>query len=565
MNSLTPNALKLYHELIRRYIESNSIAVRDWALKCGTAYSMLYEQISKDVYSELHSQFFKTSSSKIWKTSIDCIFELIDKYGFANFEIEEKTTTQTKDRKHNRQLYNTLEFLDLEEETSSSGGHGTQVGIMYVISHFLDTCEDTAIISAIVKGFCRLILHGHVKNDDIFEKLLLKYFNPATDPETNQLLGVFLSNLMKLKKQEYLQPALLPTISTIISAPNDSPLREIKPETVSKFIIDSTRPEFCSPGLNIHNTIALTFMQEMQNNISNRELLRILSKELTYLEISVTDDTSLRNDLKSCCEKILNCGVDPTITKNIMIFKDMLDGNKKQNAKNRTDAAGGSEEENESELDEGDGNAAISKNKNSDKQNDRNKSTNISAITATTVTTNVTVTSVTVTSNIENDDKQNQKQKEQDVATITSEITTPITKNTTIIHTPHENHNQSNNLIDREITPNQRRNLSMNDIPISVPTTYGKENRTDLRFLRKSMNMRQTSIDEGPSRLPKIRIEAKMGSGSKNKNNITTLITENKDIHKEKSTENEKQNNSINNKSLETPTSTKPGKEKVEN
>ena len=49
-----------------------------------------------------------------------------------------------------------------------------------MMSHILDTCDHISIITAIVNGLCRLVLHGHIKNDDIIEKLLLKYFNPVT-------------------------------------------------------------------------------------------------------------------------------------------------------------------------------------------------------------------------------------------------------------------------------------------------------------------------------------------------------------------------------------------------
>ena len=97
------------------------MAVRDWALKCGTAFSMLYEQLAKDVYNELYVQFYRHQNTRIWTTSIYATFELIDRYGFEYFETDSTSTTNAdaegekppeKSKKTHRQLYNTMEYLD---------------------------------------------------------------------------------------------------------------------------------------------------------------------------------------------------------------------------------------------------------------------------------------------------------------------------------------------------------------------------------------------------------------------------------------------------------------------
>lgn len=130
-------------------------------------------------------------------------------------------------------------------------GSVTGVDLMHLFDHFLDTCEEVSIISALVDGFCRLILRGHYQPKDMVSKLLLKFFNPMTDPFINQMLGIFFETLVTTKRQECLQPALLPTLYTILEAPNESPLKEVKPETVLKFVIKSTEPACSSPGTQI--------------------------------------------------------------------------------------------------------------------------------------------------------------------------------------------------------------------------------------------------------------------------------------------------------------------------
>lgn len=164
-------------DFIFRNIASNQIAIRDWALKCGAAFSMLYEPLAKDVFDELYAQFFKNHNIRIWETAISCIFELLDRYGVDNFVVQEE---QNKSKKTGRQLYNTLEFIDADEDTVHSATLGQGVGVIYMMSHFLDTCDDMCIVRAIIDGFCRLVLHGHIDNRDIMEKLLIRYFNPAT-------------------------------------------------------------------------------------------------------------------------------------------------------------------------------------------------------------------------------------------------------------------------------------------------------------------------------------------------------------------------------------------------
>ena len=156
---------------------SNQIAIRDWALRCGAACSILYESISKDVFDELYLQFFKNHNIRIWETSITCIFELLERYGIDSFVVKEQQ--EKVKRTAGRQLYNTLEFIDAEEESSANAA-GQGVGVIHLLSHFLDTCDDVCIMIALVTGFCKLILRGFITNHEIMEKLLLRYFNPGT-------------------------------------------------------------------------------------------------------------------------------------------------------------------------------------------------------------------------------------------------------------------------------------------------------------------------------------------------------------------------------------------------
>lgn len=94
--------------------------VRNWALKCGTAFSKLYEQLAKDVYNELHKQFYRHQHTRIWTTCINATFELIDQYGFDYFEADAECEKSTEKGKKTRQLYNTMGYLDEPDEDEST-------------------------------------------------------------------------------------------------------------------------------------------------------------------------------------------------------------------------------------------------------------------------------------------------------------------------------------------------------------------------------------------------------------------------------------------------------------
>lgn len=126
------------------------------------------------------------------------------------------------------------------------------------------------------------------------------------DANINQILGVFLENLIQCKRHGLLQPCLLPMLTTVLSAPYENPLHEIRPETITRFIIDSTRQE-SSPITDgwIHNKIAQTILQEMLNNLTNKDLCKLLAKELTTLELSVTQNEQLKRELKETADKLI--------------------------------------------------------------------------------------------------------------------------------------------------------------------------------------------------------------------------------------------------------------------
>ncbi|XP_052860170.1 condensin complex subunit 3 [Anopheles cruzii] len=322
VRTLTPVVCDLYKSFISRHVQSPELHTRNWALRTSTAFSMLYDGLSKDTFQLLYQQFLHTASTRLWKTAIECVFELLDRYGFEHFDLEDDSSKDdSRASKSSRQLFNRHSGAQLDESGSSCNSNE-----FYKMSiHFMDTCDESAICKTIIEGFCRLVLHFRCNSPDIVSKLLLRYFNPTTEPETQQILGIFFEALANRKRQDLLQKALLGTLFTILEAPNTSPLAEVRPETVVKFVINLTQPVFCNPGVHPHNTIAVTFLRVMQDNLALKDLLKLMSGAVLGLDIS--EDPALRTDLATAANEILQePGLDPKIVKSLTTFRERMRG-----------------------------------------------------------------------------------------------------------------------------------------------------------------------------------------------------------------------------------------------
>lgn len=328
--SLTQNMFKLYEDFVQRHMKSQHMEVRDRALKCGISCSMLYEPLAKDVHQELYQQFVRHHQPRLWTTAVNGICEMFDKYGidFFTFDIDLEKPDGSKAKK-TRQLYNATLEQDEAEDKSNSGKNSTNV--MYLFAHLFDKCQEASISMALATGFCRLILGGHYETNEIISKILLKFFTPTTCTEISQILSVFFETLIHRGKQICLQKALLPTIFTILDAPHESPLREIKPDAVIKFVINSTVQTATDTNTHIHTEIARTFLNRMNEQISNKDVLKLLSKELPTLDISA--DQRIRDELILLANSLITKSInDSKIEGCVKIFLEMLSGNmSKQN------------------------------------------------------------------------------------------------------------------------------------------------------------------------------------------------------------------------------------------
>ncbi|XP_022229837.2 condensin complex subunit 3 [Drosophila obscura] len=330
VHKLTPSICKLYKDFICRHLPSSEVDIFEWAIKCGTTYSMFYEAYAKEVFEVVLDQFCNNNVVRLCETSARCILELLDHYGIDYFNDFNQTTgggglaSKTK----RRQLYNVQDMYDGEDDGSQTQSSEQSTDIIVVMGHYVERVVNKGVGLAIVRGLCRLVLRGHLDDrPEVLEQLLKRYFNPNTEPVISQVLGMFFENLVRLKKQALLQPCLLPTVWTVINCSFDSPLNGVQPDHVIKFFIDLTTQEASSPMSNIHNRIALSFLHYIQNYFTERrEMCRLLAKELTNLTVNVFNGREIKTEMLEMADKLITSELEPRVVKNINNFKMMVDG-----------------------------------------------------------------------------------------------------------------------------------------------------------------------------------------------------------------------------------------------
>lgn len=136
VKQINPSVAELYRKLVCVYFEAQELNIRSWALKCGTSCAMLYESIAKEVFHVLNNQFQNTTSVLIWRTSILCIFEMIERYGFAFFGLEK----EENGARRGRTLFNNDASQDDIEDQSAN----TTTLFKFMV-HLMDNCEENSI------------------------------------------------------------------------------------------------------------------------------------------------------------------------------------------------------------------------------------------------------------------------------------------------------------------------------------------------------------------------------------------------------------------------------------
>lgn len=126
----------------------------------------------------------------------------------------------------------------------------------------------------------------------------------------SQVLGMFFENLVQQKRQNLLVPCMLPVVWSFMSHKYDSPLHDVMPDHVIKFFIDMTLQEKSTPENNIHNKIAISFLQYIHNYYTERkEMCRVLAKEMITLQLNLVNSPQLKTQLLELIDNLSNVSV----------------------------------------------------------------------------------------------------------------------------------------------------------------------------------------------------------------------------------------------------------------
>lgn len=120
------------------------------------------------------------------------------------------------------------------------------------------------------------------------------------DSEINQLLGVFFDKLISQSNRDILLSCLVGAVNSIFTAPYDSLLHDIQPESIARFIIDAT----CN-DLKSHIKLAKLFLEEMLNTAAHKDVCIFLSKKLMSLDLFRIQNAELKSDLYTLVDKVI--------------------------------------------------------------------------------------------------------------------------------------------------------------------------------------------------------------------------------------------------------------------
>ena len=331
--SLTPT-LRSLMQIAFDSLEHPDDTVHILAIQAVSICCILDKELAKQHLMMLVLQFsLEQENANIWIIALKGIFDLLLLYGLEHFDIleynEERSTSRTE-KSHTTKLY-----TDNDTEVSLSSTHKSEVGnsrnFIKILAGLLDHPHQ-GLRTIAAEGLCKLLLNQRISSSNVLSKLIILCFNPINDNDfyLRQCLSVFFDNFVTRvpESHELLEQAYLPTLKILCKAPEISPLKEIDPYDVSRFILNLTR--FVNPKSGVehyrsHNNFAFMILAEILNRNSKIEVT-VLIRSLKDLCIEIDDNTSKEN-IREAINKITEMinASDKRLIKNIEVFKKKLE------------------------------------------------------------------------------------------------------------------------------------------------------------------------------------------------------------------------------------------------
>ncbi|KAG7202630.1 hypothetical protein KM043_009811 [Ampulex compressa] len=300
VNTLTPT-LRSLMQIALQSLDHPDDSVHILALKVVGVCCLFDKELAKKHVMMFFLQFsMEQENQEIWVIALKAIFDLLLLYGFEHFDITGSLEESMNNKSKTVKLYNNTDQSIsctrsvLEEEGSCN--------FMKILTSLLDNAnQELRTIAA--EGLCKLILNRRISGSRLLSRLIILCYNPANDGDIylRQCLSSFFDYFVKHipDAQEMLEGAFMPTLQVLCNAPDMSPLQEIDPYDVARFILSLTRID--KPGVGTycaHNNLAFAILAELLNpdtKIDHETLI----KSLKNLDIQVDDHPSKENLLEA--------------------------------------------------------------------------------------------------------------------------------------------------------------------------------------------------------------------------------------------------------------------------
>lgn len=347
VKTLSPELRSLLENFVKNSLKIEHAIVQVIALQCLAVFSLLDEEIAKDVIVIL-CLYLGSSCEEISLVAAKGIFDLLLMYGLTTFCISEDDDSldlTDQKRKQKKTLMRKSTFLDdcnddndesmYFVDTIDNNANGDEKDkeddkknyqLLTLLTKHLDSSEGQ-LLQCIVQGLCKLLLAMRISSPKLVSRLILLWFNPVYEDELHlrQMLGLFFKMYATScpLSQETLEQCFLPTINTLLNAPCSSPLYQVNIENVAKFLLDLTKNGVnqLSAEVHIHNNLALKLCNELL--LDNYEQIKSeLINILCHMDLSLDED--LQRDLKKRAERISKNCPDRASTRAIQKFMNIL-------------------------------------------------------------------------------------------------------------------------------------------------------------------------------------------------------------------------------------------------
>ncbi|XP_078038064.1 chromosome associated protein G [Augochlora pura] len=282
------------------------------AIKALSIFCILDKEFAKKHIMVLFLQFsLEQENPEIWTITLKGIFDLFLLYGLEYFDIlgNEDMTNNRTEKSRTAKLYSDtndeISLTSIQQSNTEEGNHN----FIKILTGLLDN-TDQGIRTIAAEGLCKLLLNRRISSSALLSRLILLSYNPVNDNDfyLRQCLSGFFDNfLLRVPDaQQMFEEAYLPTLQVICNAPDTSPLQEIDPYEVSKFILSLTRFKICKSGRENyycpHNSLVFIILAEVLNPMSSISY-GILIKSLRNLHLEIEDNVTKEN-LLSAIDKV---------------------------------------------------------------------------------------------------------------------------------------------------------------------------------------------------------------------------------------------------------------------